>query len=664
MDVKQVVPIGTKTFESLLDGLALLNLDSSQPEEVSSAAGTLKTHSPPSEETTKSNQTGCSVCKCSFTDHDKFRQHFKEDWHRYNLKLSLKERDPISEKEFEEFEDDVSSISGSESESSSDDDSNAKYEKLSKDARVLFKNSNNQVLSLYRCLFSSRKEDVSENESVLRAKALVQNPTCLIMMLGGGHFAAALFKDGEPILHKTFHSYTVRQKQGSSQSSNDNKGSFAKSAGASLRRYNETILAQHIQEITAAWAKEIDSCDFIFYRAVGPGNKKAFFGGKNPPLDKADPRLRTIPFNTKRATFNEVKRVYNCLKSVLVYDLDEVLSVVSKPPNISESMEQKQQKQEENCVPNVDEVKETPIAIEKESSSLMFFGNNCVLAETAPLSENIPVRRNFFDEINSSSSEEEQPEEDNAAENEAPDDSGHEAPNVVLVGRKKKKRKRGKQKMLDESTPPGVYLNRIFLSALEQEDHVILEQAIAENAVNKYLRKGLNSYIDAEKNTLLHFASKKGYFHHVWVLLEAGASPCYKNKAARTAYDVSLNKDTRDTFRRFYAEFPEKFDYTNSHIPKPLTEELVKAQNEKKREKNRKMKQKIKEKREKEKEEEDRLRFLQLSDREKRALAAERRILAQQEESKTTAALPIIITRCFLCGCDMTGKIPFELSRY
>lgn len=73
-----------------------------------------------------------------------------------------------------------------------------------------------------------------------------------------------------------------------------------------------------------------------------------------------------------------------------------------------------------------------------------------MLAETAPLKENIPVRRNFFDEINSSSSEEEQPEEDNAAENEAPDDSGHEVPNVVSVGRKKKKRKRGKQKMLGE----------------------------------------------------------------------------------------------------------------------------------------------------------------------------------------------------------------------
>lgn len=49
------------------------------------------------------------------------------------------------------------------------------------------------------------------------------------------------------IHHKTFHSYTVRAKQGGSQSSRDNKsggGSHPKSAGASLRRYNEAAFAE------------------------------------------------------------------------------------------------------------------------------------------------------------------------------------------------------------------------------------------------------------------------------------------------------------------------------------------------------------------------------------------------------------------------------------
>lgn len=47
-------------------------------------------------------------------------------------------------------------------------------------------------------------------------------------------------------MHKTFHCYTVRAKQGASQSSRDNRsgGSHPKSAGASLRRYNENALIQ------------------------------------------------------------------------------------------------------------------------------------------------------------------------------------------------------------------------------------------------------------------------------------------------------------------------------------------------------------------------------------------------------------------------------------
>ena len=65
-------------------------------------------------------------------------------------------------------------------------------------------------------------------------------------MLGGGHFAGAVFIGNKPILHKTFHCYTVRAGQGSSQSTRDGQsgGSHPKSAGASLRRYNEMSLVQ------------------------------------------------------------------------------------------------------------------------------------------------------------------------------------------------------------------------------------------------------------------------------------------------------------------------------------------------------------------------------------------------------------------------------------
>ena len=40
------------------------------------------------------------------------------------------------------------------------------------------------------------------------------------------------------------------------------------------------------------------------------------FGGKNPFFDRADPRLRSIPFPTRRATQKEVQRVWLCLASI------------------------------------------------------------------------------------------------------------------------------------------------------------------------------------------------------------------------------------------------------------------------------------------------------------------------------------------------------------
>lgn len=64
------------------------------------------------------------------------------------------------------------------------------------------------------------------------------------------------------------------------------------------------------------WVDQIKQCELILYRAAGPFNRGALFGGKKAPLDKADPRLRTIPFPTRRPTFSEVKRVRDMLATV------------------------------------------------------------------------------------------------------------------------------------------------------------------------------------------------------------------------------------------------------------------------------------------------------------------------------------------------------------
>merc|ERR1719150_3481920 len=110
---------------------------------------------------------------------------------------------------------------------------------------------------------------------------------------------------------------------------------------------------------------------------------------------------------------------------------------------------------------------------------------------------------------------------------------------------------------------------------------------------------------------------------------------------------MAESKDTRNTFRfvkpvnfktkklnqcncrKFMGEHPDKYDYKTAQIPAPLSKEL---EEEKQRKQNEKKKAQRQAKREKEKlvkaeekqkkaEGEEKERFLNLSDREKRALA-------------------------------------------
>ena len=66
---------------------------------------------------------------------------------------------------------------------------------------------------------------------------------------------------------------------------------------------------QHVQSTFSSWANILNECNLIFYRAAS-SNQTILFGGKNPVFDKADSRLRSIPFPTRRATQKEVERVW------------------------------------------------------------------------------------------------------------------------------------------------------------------------------------------------------------------------------------------------------------------------------------------------------------------------------------------------------------------
>lgn len=106
--------------------------------------------------------------------------------------------------------------------------------------------------------------------------------TWTLLAVGGGHFAGMIIslvpklslKNGRIereltiLKSKTFHRYTTRRKQGGSQSTNDAAKGNAKSAGAQIRRYNESMLTDEIRLLLSEnWREEIDKSELIFLRA-------------------------------------------------------------------------------------------------------------------------------------------------------------------------------------------------------------------------------------------------------------------------------------------------------------------------------------------------------------------------------------------------------------
>ena len=217
----------------------------------------------------------------------------------------------------------------------------------------------NTSLGIYRALFTEIEQQESMIVETLRKKQLrhvqarpVPNgnggvplpsspngPSIFLCMIGGGHFAAMVVsltpKVGKKangieerqaivLAHKTFHRYTTRRKQGGSQSANDSAKGAAHSAGAGIRRYNEAALETEVRALLGEWKSLIDGCELLFVRATGTTNRRTLFGPyENQVLRHNDPRNRSFPFSTRRATQAELMRAFVELTRMKVSQVDE-----------------------------------------------------------------------------------------------------------------------------------------------------------------------------------------------------------------------------------------------------------------------------------------------------------------------------------------------------
>ncbi|XP_024987084.1 ankyrin repeat and zinc finger domain-containing protein 1 [Cynara cardunculus var. scolymus] len=306
-----------------------------------------------------SERLTCNTCKASFESLQDQRSHFKSDFHRFNVKLTVAGKDTVKEDDFDEWTSDslvkdydISSISGSEDE---DDRESSLHNDMNKGLlgstkRKLFVHlANGEITSFWKCLFlddavkilfehdkSGTMADgvmpfVTEREVTERLRNVIHEPRDnthfrVMLLASGGHFAGCVFDGNSVVAHKTFHRYVIRAKAGKKQSSKDASGKIAHSAGASIRRHNELALKKEIRELLAAWKPYFDASSCIFVHAPSD-NRQLLFDGETPCFSCQRSTIRRIPLTVRRPTFKEARRLYNILTQISVEPDEEIVHV-------------------------------------------------------------------------------------------------------------------------------------------------------------------------------------------------------------------------------------------------------------------------------------------------------------------------------------------------
>ena len=363
------------------------------------------------------------------------------------------------------------------------------------------------------------------------------------------------------------------------------------------------------------WKEQFNACQLIFYRATS-GHKKVLFGSKGSVIDKNDERLRTIPFQTRRATFKEIKRIQELLcRLEIVGQLDEVENLL--PAKNSKQLEKSPKKKPHRSKSREDPSRSLPVPVSECGD---------------PEDQNIEQFAMVTQEVSTSDLKE--------------FDSS--------IARRKGKRSKNKkgadiQKDLEdldlessdeESSEDSlqIKLQNDLLTAVKSGNNQLLEQLLNSTSATgdeSSVEKIVNHQFGEKKSSPLHIAAKDGQKTVIWTLMLHGADPTVRDKQKKVPYMMAETKDTRNIFRKFMGQFPDKYDYKTAMIPPPLSQEeeaeKQAKQNEKKKAQRQAKKEKVKlvkaEEKKKNDEKAEKERFLNLSDREKRALAAERRLL-------------------------------------
>lgn len=129
-----------------------------------------------------------------------------------------------------------------------------------------------------------------------------------------------VYKDMKMVYSGSDSKYVIRKKSGGRQSNTDRSKKIMTSVGSQMRRENERILQEHIDEFMDEAKELLDSCRVIYLHA--PGMNKQVFLAQNGPLAKYSHKVKAVQFANKKANSTEATELSKRLTEVkLIFNM-------------------------------------------------------------------------------------------------------------------------------------------------------------------------------------------------------------------------------------------------------------------------------------------------------------------------------------------------------
>ena len=188
-------------------------------------------------------------------------------------------------------------------------------------ARLPLPEPDNLVVEIPNALLSKEERLSSMSvqcESYLRIATGLANEKkpALVLLLRSGRFAGAIFNGPKCLHHTTSTRYTIRKGQGKAQSAQDGRRK-PKSVGSQLRRAGEEALRQDVKSFLQCHKAHVKSAGLILM-SCPKVMMKTFFEDNDDTIPRGDNRLRKIPLDVGRPTFEAVVGVYEIMTKVSI----------------------------------------------------------------------------------------------------------------------------------------------------------------------------------------------------------------------------------------------------------------------------------------------------------------------------------------------------------